>query len=147
MKARNCVSPNILPKLELKIEKLELDPKNFQDTPGLFSQTIAHHPFLEAAAIGDCEKIKKLISTINLNLDYQDNTGKTALLYATINGHIDVVRLLIEKTADVNISDKGGNSALIYSIMFYHSGITKILLQAGSNANHQNYRQMTALMI
>eukprot|EP00164_Ancoracysta_twista_P000755 GFYU01000993.1.p1 GENE.GFYU01000993.1~~GFYU01000993.1.p1 ORF type:complete len:490 (-),score=186.76 GFYU01000993.1:184-1611(-) len=45
--------------------------------------------------------------TVNL----QDDEGRTALMYAAKNGHLDCIRLLVEKHAQVNMKDESGRTA------------------------------------
>ena len=44
----------------------------------------------------------------NANVDQADNEGHTPLIAASMNGHIEVVKLLIDNNATVNqANDKG----------------------------------------
>jgi ankyrin repeat protein len=46
-----------------------------------------------------------------------DNKGNTALHYAASNGHLDVVKTLVEDGgSDIEAKDKNGNSPLLVSI-------------------------------
>jgi ankyrin repeat protein len=50
----------------------------------------------------------------------QDNSGSTAVILASINGHEAVPRLLIEKGADVKAQD---NSRCVpFPFLFYYNG-------------------------
>lgn len=60
-------------------------------------------------------KLKKLVLIINKNpqlVDSKDKYGWTPLQIAAARGHIDIVKYLVEKGADVNIVDTYGFSAL-----------------------------------
>ena len=50
------------------------------------------------------------IAQINQKLE-----GKTALQLASYEGHVNVVQLLLESKADVNMADTEGDSPLHYS--------------------------------
>ncbi|XP_062566082.1 uncharacterized protein LOC134228439 [Saccostrea cucullata] len=61
---------------------------------------------------------------------YQSVTPLTA---ACKFGHIDIVKLLIEKGANVNLPDKNGNTPLIESCCNGHDQIAKVLIENGAN--------------
>lgn len=61
--------------------------------------------------------------------------GKTALMCAAQNGHTDIVRLLIEKGADVNTVAAGTGTALMDAAGNGHADIVRILLEKGANVN------------
>ena len=44
------------------------------------------------------------------------NSGKTALHLSALNGHRDVVQLLLDHDADVAAADEAGNTPLHYAI-------------------------------
>ena len=43
----------------------------------------------------------------------QEKGGRTPMHYAAMDGHVDVVRLLLEKGADVKAQEKGGGHLCI----------------------------------
>ena len=53
----------------------------------------------------------------------------SALIRAARNGHLGVVKLLVEQDADVHQVDRYGNSALISAIMYGHYDIAKYLIR------------------
>ena len=56
----------------------------------------------------------------------------TALMTASQSGHIDAVRLLLEKGADVNAVDERGETALNRAKSYKHTEIVKLLRAAGA---------------
>ena len=57
------------------------------------------------------------------------NEKKKALMYASVYGNTEIVKLLIEKEGiDVNIQDNDGNTALILASKNGHIGIVDILI-------------------
>ena len=54
------------------------------------------------------------ICTVNLDLEERDSRGCTALHLASIRGTDDIMRLLLEKGADVSALDLHGNTPLHY---------------------------------
>ncbi len=83
--------------------------------------------------------------------------SKTALLYATREGHFDVVRLLVERGADLERADDNGVTPLINAILnaslfrvsrtgaSEHLAIASLLLDAGANVNASDWYGETPL--
>lgn len=61
--------------------------------------------------------------------------GGTPLMEAAWNGYLDIVRLLVEKGANVNAIDDEGGTALMLACKNCHLGVTKVLLDRGANVN------------
>lgn len=59
----------------------------------------------EPAMIGDLDTIKKTIANTKIDVNCLDSNGKTALLWAAICGHLDIVKFLIEQGADLSLVD------------------------------------------
>jgi hypothetical protein len=78
----------------------------------------------------------------------KDNFGMTALMYASMNGHDQVVKLLIEKGANMNLQDgKFGNmkTALMYACQYGHVEVISILLRNGADVAIKSNENKTAL--
>jgi ankyrin repeat protein len=83
--------------------------------------------------------------------------SKTPLAYATREGHLDVVRLLVERGADLEIADGNGITPLTNAILNAsafrveragttdHLAIAHLLLDAGANVNAQDWYGETPL--
>src|SRR6185437_15805065 len=63
-------------------------------------------------------------------IDKQDARGRTALMTASTFGHVDVVRLLIERSADINKTDNHGNKAWVYAVRHHRAEVQELLEKA-----------------
>src|SRR3990167_11322061 len=70
----------------------------------------------------------------------------TILIIASNQSSIDIVRLLLDKGANVNATTEDtGNTALIYAASNGHRDIVRLLLKMGANIDHANKAGFTAL--
>ena len=75
-----------------------------------------------------------------------DDWGRTALICAAEGGHEAVVRLLLEKGANVNAKEDNGETALHEAAWGGHEAVVQLLLEKGANVNaKENNREKTAL--
>jgi len=131
-----------------KVHNPILDPATF-DNPAedstlqyelkmLDNHTDLSEPILslqEAAAIGDVSLVNSLLEK-GIGVDSRDNiTQKTALQYAAISDHKDVVKLLLDKGADVNTKDKNGQTPLDIIL-------NRNQRQISQNPNHADIMEM-----
>jgi murein DD-endopeptidase MepM/ murein hydrolase activator NlpD len=72
-----------------------------------------------------------------------DNTGKTALHYASMKS-TDAAGLLISGGSALNIQDEYGMTPLHYAVVICDSGIVRKLLKAGAKANIRSKKTYTA---
>jgi uncharacterized protein len=91
---------------------------------------------IPAAHHGHVEAVKLLLNT-PINKDHVNNLGWTALLEAVILGdggpiHTEIVRLLVEAGANVNIADRDGVTPLAHAKRSGYSGMVRILSAAGA---------------
>jgi ankyrin repeat protein len=90
---------------------------------------------IPAAHRGHVEAVKLLLSTL-IDKDHVNNLGWTALLEAVILGdggqrHTEIVRLLVEAGANVNIADRDGVTALTHAKRRGYAEMVRILSVAG----------------
>ena len=75
-----------------------------------------------------------------------DKAGSTAIISAAKNGHVDVVKVLIQNGADVNDSDYRERTALHFAAQRGDVGVVKVLIQNGADVNAVDTEcQFTAL--
>lgn len=91
---------------------------------------------IPAAHHGHIEIVRELLKT-RIDIDHINYLGWTALLEAIILGdggptYIEIVRLLIEAGADVNIADKDNVSPLAHAISSDYTEIVAMLHGAGA---------------
>jgi len=91
---------------------------------------------IRAADRGHVEIIRELLKT-DIEIDHVNNLGWTALLEAIILGdggtrHTEVVRLLVEAGADVNLADSNGITPLAHARQRGHNRMVEILVSAGA---------------
>lgn len=71
--------------------------------------------------------------------------GMTALLYAAREGHMDAVRALVERKADVNAVNGTKISPLVMAIINGHYDVAKYLIDHGADPNLVSQTGLTAL--
>jgi ankyrin repeat protein len=90
---------------------------------------------IPAAHHGRVEAVKLLLAT-GIDKDHVNNLGWTALLEAVILGdggaaHTEIVRLLTDAGANINIADRDGMTPLAHARKSGYSGMVRILTAAG----------------
>uniref|UniRef100_A0A2R5L4L3 Putative cask-interacting adaptor protein caskin n=1 Tax=Ornithodoros turicata TaxID=34597 RepID=A0A2R5L4L3_9ACAR len=77
-----------------------------------------------------------------------DQSGYTSLHHSALNGHRDVVALLLDHEASVNVVDNKGSTPLHLAAWTGNTDIVRLLLERGPsvpNVNHSNHERETAL--
>ncbi|KAJ7904652.1 ankyrin repeat-containing domain protein [Mycena olivaceomarginata] len=78
-------------------------------------------------------------------LDWSNVHGKTALHIAALKGHEELVRMLCDFEADVDLSDNKGNTPLHYASSWGHITIVQLLIERGCHHMAKNNEGFTAL--
>jgi ankyrin repeat protein len=90
-------------------------------------------------------RIEFLKSTVT-NIDVKDNSGINALMYACKNGHLEVIKLLLFKGANINDKDKyNEKNSLMYASQYDRLEVVKLLLSKGASIGNGSNKK-TALM-
>ncbi|KAJ7507951.1 ankyrin repeat-containing domain protein [Mycena galericulata] len=77
-------------------------------------------------------------------LDWSNVHGKTALHIAALKGHEELVRMLCDFGADVDLSDNKGNTPLHYASSWGHIPIVQLLIERGCQYAAKNNEGFTA---
>ncbi|XP_055275332.1 E3 ubiquitin-protein ligase MIB2 isoform X3 [Moschus berezovskii] len=75
------------------------------------------------------------------------NQGRTALQMAAYLGQVELVRLLLQAQAGVDLPDEEGNTALHYAALGNQPEAARVLLSSGCGANALNSTRSSALHV
>jgi len=102
--------------------------------------------FCNASWRGDLERVKKLLTKRKVDVNEKNEYGSTALILASLNGRIEIVKYLLANGANINKQDWNGNTALILASLRGHIDVVKYLLANGANINQKDKYGYTALI-
>ena len=80
-----------------------------------------------------------------MDINAKNKDGETALMLASSEGHLEIVKLLIEKGADVNVKNEDGKTALTLASRYGHLEVVKYLVENGADVNSKENDGDTAL--
>lgn len=90
----------------------------------------------EGVISGDIELVRSELKNPDVKIDQQDsNSGATPLCSAVFLGRSEIVEMLIEAKADVNVPNKTLSSPLHISAFMGRSKIATMLVNAGADVN------------
>ncbi|XP_034063848.1 caskin-2-like [Gymnodraco acuticeps] len=86
-----------------------------------------------------CSKTKLLGSTKRLNINYQDSDGFSALHHAALTGPTELLSLLLEAQATLEVKDINGMRPLHYAAWQGKADSVLLLLRAGASVNSPSH--------
>lgn len=109
---------------------------------------IGQTPLHLACIYGHSELVKLLTLTYKANIDIQDDQRCSPLLYACQNGHLGMVKFLINMGASIEVCDRYKNTPLHLACSGKHTEIIELLVYHRRKLVKQNNSQdMTPLHI
>jgi uncharacterized protein len=97
-----------------------------------------------AVSEGSDRVVEVLLKNPQLDLNARNNVGETALMFAALQGRLELARRLIERGATV---DQGGWNALHYAATGPEPKVVEMLLQRGAPIDARSPNGTTALMM
>jgi hypothetical protein len=94
--------------------------------------------FAKACAKGEYEVAKTRLAERPEDLNFADHAGNTPLQVASLNGHEDVVQLLIGAGCNLECRNDVKDTPLLDAVENGHLGVVKLLLAAGVNPRKAN---------
>ncbi|MEA3496265.1 MAG: ankyrin repeat domain-containing protein, partial [Bacteroidota bacterium] len=105
----------------------------------------ADYDLLKAAYDGKTHEVVMLIKD-STDVNFKDAYGCTALIYASQQGHIDIVKILHFNGAKINDKVRyGGNTALMIASKHNRHQVVNFLIKKGAKINEKNSRGLTPL--
>uniref|UniRef100_A0A8B9LMT8 E3 ubiquitin-protein ligase MIB2 n=1 Tax=Astyanax mexicanus TaxID=7994 RepID=A0A8B9LMT8_ASTMX len=126
----------------------ESGSKNLQKAAQCKLQKCSDNPgrLVIEAAHGSATKVRELVQKHPDKVDIK-NQGKTALQVAAHQGHMEVVKVLLQANSSIEAKDEDGDAALHYTAFGNQAEIARLLLSKGANVNLLNNSMCTALHI
>ena len=88
--------------------------------------------FVTAAAGGNLDEVKRLLDSKDVEVDDGDYDKRTAIHLAASNGHLHIVRALLDLGANWNMQDRYGGTPLDDAIRHEHDHVVTFLQQRGA---------------
>lgn len=113
----------------------------------LFSLMIvfpAYADIFDAAKRGDTTTVQAFLNA-GADVNARDKAGWTVLIWAAEHGYIDIVKMLLDSGANVDLRNYRG-SALIRAALKGHKNIVQALLDKGATVNATRNGNISALM-
>jgi ankyrin repeat protein len=93
---------------------------------------------VDAARRGDTSAVQTLL-TLGADANSTDESGYTALMYASADGYIEIVQALLNKGANVNVTetDRGYAEGTANGIVIHQGDTNTALSLASANGHHE----------
>ncbi|XP_797811.4 uncharacterized protein LOC593232 [Strongylocentrotus purpuratus] len=101
---------------------------------------------IEAAKTGNLTQVRRILCAGRTDINCRDSERKgTPLFWAANGGHDEIVALLLDNGANIEIPVKYGMTPLLAAVDRKHLTTTKLLLARGADVNAQSQNGDTAL--
>jgi hypothetical protein len=105
-------------------------------------------PLIESAGRGMARTVGEVLKTDKSSIELKGgNATATALYYAAVCEHADIVKLLLDHGADANTQDEQGWSAVYMASMYGCTEVVEMLIRKGADPNSTDNDGKTAIHI
>lgn len=94
-------------------------------------EDISPQNFIASAEYGTPDELAQKLEAGKFDINYQTESGWTALIAASFFGNADAVEFLLSRGADMNLKDTNGKTALDHARMSQHKNVIKLLTGGG----------------
>jgi len=112
---------------------------------GIIEEFKTDESIVAAAKNGDLKTVKTILEKNPSKIDVKNKNGYTALHWACMRAHWNVVKYLVEKGADLNVVGGDGGTQINWAVHHDNLEIVKLLVENGAKLNSQNQWGMTEL--
>lgn len=110
------------------------------------SKRNSENNLIQATRIGDYLGVERHLNQ-GADVNCRDRDGLTPLIWAAIQGHEEIVRLLLERGGDLEARNHNGDTALMWASLMGHKDVVELILDHGANADVSEPKSgATALM-
>ncbi len=103
-------------------------------------------PILDAVSEGNIDVVRMYFADgLDLNLKYEEWNSTTLLHRAVAADQEEIVKLLIDKGADINAKDINSNTPLSLTGIHGNVSVADLLVSAGADLNHKGFGGWTPL--
>jgi hypothetical protein len=137
--SEHLIPPTNLEEWKIRATQISQDPSFSSQQRPFILQTIVNY--------GTPDHLLRLLKKWNYDeeLDYTWSNGGTVLIEVSMRGREEMVSLLCEYGASVNISTSDGCTALHGAAYCNHLGVVEILLERKADVTMRNEKGLTAL--
>jgi len=94
-------------------------------------------PLMDASLLGHFDVVSQLLDSRVEEINQKDDSGWTAMHYASAAGHTEIVELLLTRGAGVNCTTDKNESCLLLAAWNGHDEVVRVLVSAGADVNPQ----------
>ncbi len=117
-------------------------------TPDITTLPHGQTPFICACKYGQLHTVMALVDEGLCKPQTRDLAGRTALHEACLQGHVEVVKYLLQlPVLWLEATDKDGSTPLLLASASNQEAVVKVLLKEGANVTHKDNNGATALSL
>jgi ankyrin repeat protein len=99
---------------------------------------------IDACEKGEIAAVRKLLDE-GVDVNWKDTLGDTALIYASANGHVEIIKLLLDRGAFIDFIRNGvGGTALMNACFNGQVDCVRLLLEKGADMSIKTNNGKTA---